>query len=165
MGLFSKKKPEPDLSLPQLPELPDMGEHFQEIDNDYSKEAHELPSFPTSSIGDRFSRETIKSAISGDYEEDEEPEITRKELIPKPQFNTPSKFFSGRASEIPKFKDSPKNYGSGMQIKETRPVFIRIDKFEESLKIFKETKEKISEIEKFLEETKMLKEKEESELT
>jgi len=45
------------------------------------------------------------------------------------------------------------------------PVFIRIDKFEESLRIFKETKDKLDEIESLLNQTKELKDKEEEELS
>ncbi|MDP3966266.1 MAG: hypothetical protein Q8Q04_01915 [archaeon] len=177
MGLFSKKKPETNLSLPELPELPNMESNFPEMDENSSGTINELPSFPSSSMGDRFSRESIKNAISGYSEGDEEPEITRQELIPKPQFNKPSKFTpEKRIPELPKmkplYKSTEKNMERGIGIqeedrmpRETGPVFIRIDKFEEALKVFKETKEKISEIEKLLEETKELKEKEERELS
>ncbi len=44
------------------------------------------------------------------------------------------------------------------------PIFIRIDTFEESLKIFESTKNRIFEIEKMLRDIKRLKEEEEKEL-
>ncbi len=63
----------------------------------------------------------------------------------------PSKEFELRSWQEPKIKKSGQ-------------VFIKIDKFEESLKIFELTKNKISEMEKLLEDIKELKEKEEKEL-
>jgi hypothetical protein len=48
--------------------------------------------------------------------------------------------------------------------KKAEPVFIRIDKFEESMKIFQEIKSQISEIEKLIKDTKEIKAKEEQEL-
>ncbi|MCR4327873.1 MAG: hypothetical protein NUV46_04825 [Nanoarchaeota archaeon] len=170
MGLFSKKEQKQEFSLPELPELPDMPRgDFSEIDDEMENELHELPSFPTSNMGDKFSRESIKNAISG-YDE-EEPQITRQELIPRAQFNAPSRFLKNdKLPEMPK-KIPLSNQRSSelmkreVELKEAGPVFIRIDKFEEALKIFKGTKEKINDIEKLLEETKELKEKEEGELS
>ena len=49
--------------------------------------------------------------------------------------------------------------------KEAEPIFIRIDKFEESLKIFEETKKQIKELGHMLHETKELKAKEDQELS
>jgi hypothetical protein len=48
--------------------------------------------------------------------------------------------------------------------KEAEPVFIRIDRFEEGLRIFGETKKKIAHIEKILGEAKRVREKEGREL-
>ena len=50
------------------------------------------------------------------------------------------------------------------KVKKSGQVFVKIDKFEESLKIFELTKNKIVEMEKMLEDIKELKEKEEKEL-
>jgi len=46
----------------------------------------------------------------------------------------------------------------------TEPIFIRIDKFEEGLKVFEKTKEKVIEIEKTLRDINKIKEAEEKEL-
>ena len=161
MGLFSKKEDKKEAILPKLPELPSLPSEFSEMDEDYSKnDIHELPSFPNSSMGDRFSQETIKNAISGDEEMEDEEEIPEP-LIPKPNFKEMPK---------PSFKSSPKERVSPKSFEEEHesqkgPVFIRIDKFEEALHVFKETKDKIDEIEKLLSETNELKEKEEEELS
>ena len=162
MGLFSKKSDKNEQGIPKLPELPSLPQ-FPDMD-EYSKEIHELPSFPSSGMGERFSRETIKNAISGDGDDDdEEPKITREELMPLPEFKnfpktTPQKNYNKIANNISK----PVSYGKTM---EAEPVFIQIHKFEEALQIFKETKNKINEIESLLEETKNLKEKEDGELS
>lgn len=50
-------------------------------------------------------------------------------------------------------------------IKNIEPVFIRIDKFEESLRIFEKVKKDILEIEKMLKDIKTLKEHESRELS
>ena len=44
------------------------------------------------------------------------------------------------------------------------PVFVRIDKFEDALKVFNDTRKKLTEMEKVLEEIRRIKEKEENEL-
>lgn len=163
MGLFSKNKEQKEPTLPKLPELPSLPSKFPEMDKDYSEsEIHELPSFPNSQMGDRFSQETIKKAVSGkDFEddEDEEPE----QIIPKPKFDSiPNKI---KKQEL---KSSPESTISRMEsepIGSKGPVFIQITKFEEALKVFNETKEKINEVEKLLEETKELKKKEDEELS
>jgi len=48
--------------------------------------------------------------------------------------------------------------------RKAEPIFIRIDKFEESLKIFEKAKDQISEIEDMIRQTKEIKAKEEEEL-
>ncbi len=162
MGFFSKKEDKKEVSLPSLPELPSLPSEFSGMDEDYSRnDVHELPSFPNSSMGDKFSQETIKNAISGDEEEDEEE--MPEQLIPRPDFKKiPRPTYSGGKEEFSPKKISTKP--SVEEPRETGPVFIRIDKFEEALHVFKETKDKIDEIEKLLGETKELKDKEEEEL-
>ncbi len=50
------------------------------------------------------------------------------------------------------------------KVKEAEPVFVRIDKFQESLNIFEKIKKEISEIESKLKDIKKIKEQEEAEL-
>ncbi len=52
----------------------------------------------------------------------------------------------------------------GVLRQEAEPVFVRIDKFEEGLKLFERIKNQLYEIERVLAETRKLKEKEEAEL-
>jgi len=170
MGLFSKKDDKKNVNMPSLPELPSLPSEFPEMEeSDDSHDVHNLPSFPNSQMGDKFSQETIKNAVSGSENNDpEEDEEMPSPLIPKPSFD---KIPKPSLDKIPK-----PNYMGGIEkdsvrkvtqekTRETGPVFIRIDKFEEALHVFKDTKDKIEEIDKLLGKTKELKEKEEEELS
>ncbi|MAG78956.1 hypothetical protein CMI40_01120 [Candidatus Pacearchaeota archaeon] len=154
MGWFDKKEKEKGIpSLPKLPKLPELPRIDDEID--YSdKPIHQLPSFPNSSFGEKFSQEAIKDAIAGEKESEEvfdpnEFAQDRMQMMEKPL-----------TREIPEgFKDVTK------KVRKIEPVFIRLDKFEESLQIFDETKSKILEIEKILRDIKEIKDDEERELS
>jgi len=156
MGLFKKKEKKQEIprlpELPALPELPDVPKT-----EDFSDEKiSELPSFPNDSLGDKFSQNTIKEAVSGKkrVEEVEANEFAgegigmrgmRKPLVRE---GTEREFF-------PKVEQ---------KMMEEEPVFVRMDKFEEGSKEFEEIKEKITEIEKMFRDIKEIKEKEEREL-
>ncbi len=162
MGLFSKKNEKKNSEIPKLPELPSLPPTLPDFRDYDESEVHELPSFPNSSMGDKFSRESIKNAVSGEDEdyEDEEPQIKEEDLMPLPKFNKIQK------PETKKIKmDLPLRVMPKERVIESEPVFVQIERFEEALHVFRETREKIDEIEKLLEETKSLKEKEESELS
>lgn len=170
MALFKKEGKhglEPP-SLPELPKLPDLPElpakgsmdsgarsYSQEI----PEEVPQLPSFPASKSGDKFSQSMIKEAISGkaswdkevDDMEDEDADdfAEEKQMMwepPKPAYKQLSRY-------------------SAKVAKKEEPIFVQIDKFEEGLKNFEEIKLKISEIEKLLLHTKKIKEQEEHELS
>ncbi len=166
MGLFRKKKkevnkevtPVPSLpGLPKLPELPSL-----ENENKEDKSIHKLPSYPSGSLGTKFSQNTIKDAVSGrkenfpedesadDFFPDEEEQIMRGPL---------KKSVTEEIGwETPRLRKE-REFETGQE-----PVFIRIDRFEEALKIFNETKKKLNEIERTLEDIKKIREKEEKEL-
>jgi hypothetical protein len=159
MGLFNKKNnlAEENLNamprlpeLPRLPSLPNMEGNFDE-----DMELPKLPSFPNNSLGDKFSQDTIKEAVAGEkeVEPDEVDDFERNEgqMMPRLPEETVSRRESYSSKQYPR------------QRKE-EPVFIRLDKFEESLEIFKEAKEQISEMEHLLADIKDLKQREETEL-
>jgi len=168
MGLFSKKKEEekpksPSGSLPPLPRLPQIDE-FGETDN----HIHKLPSLPHSSLGTKFSQDTIKEAVAGEKEDrgfgaddfddmdedmDEDSMRMMQEPLRKPM-----------TEEIWDKNPHSGKFGFDNERKVGEPVFIRIDNFEEALKIFNTTKKKISDIEHVLSEIKRVREKEEGEL-
>jgi hypothetical protein len=159
MSWFSKKnKKESEdktpsiVEPPKLPELPRMNRELDDLPK--------LPSYPSDALGKKFSDEAIKNIVSGeklgdkvgDYEgfipNESLPRNIRTKMEKLPQ-------------EFQKIKT--KSF-QGPRTQETEPVFVRMDKFEESLEIFEKAKKQISEIEKFLEEIKSTREKEEVEL-
>lgn len=159
------------MALPKLPELPSLPSEFPEIKENFPKgKIHNLPSFPNNGTGEKFSQEVIKSAISGEDDEDEEEfyRDIQEAKIPKPDFSSiPKAFSEERRGPIEK-RIAPRNMPKEMEEprrEERGPVFVRIDKFESAIKIFSETRDKINEIEKLLEETRELKGNEEEELS
>ena len=193
MGFFSKKEKEenrkeaiPSPSLPDLPTLPSIP-NFEE----QTEELPQLPNFPKTALGEKFSQDVIKKAVNGKKEErreiseddfsKEKGQMILESPQKKPQYEPPRKFIR---REIPdEFEESERknqNYGiqnkiinreipegfeeAGRKIKESEPIFVRIDKFEESRKIFEKTKEQIFEIEKALNEIKSVKQEEDKEL-
>ncbi|MBT4375909.1 hypothetical protein HOD29_00855 [archaeon] len=156
MALFKKKKEDERAPvLPKLPELPSLPD-FPRTD---SQEIHQLPTFPTSSLGEKFSQDTIKEAISGKEEHFGLPEVEHSKPMDYPEEFHPQEM---PTIEMPKLESVPEPAPTHSRTAE--PIFIRIDKFEESLNIFNQAKEQISEIEHMLENTKELKQKEEEEL-
>ena len=154
MSIFSKKDKRSDKSklpeIPELPKLPSLGDFNMnsEINKPTQKksmdETYPLPSFPSNDFGDKFSQETIKGAVKGNQNiihEDHEEEVHE---------------------EIPM---SPPQVHRKQWAIEKKPIFVQIDKFEESLDIFRDTQEKMHDIEELLHETKKLKEQENEELS
>jgi len=169
MGWFNKKKEEkkeiPSLSeLPKLPEIPRISGEEENFS------INKLPSFPNSSLGEKFSQNTIKEAITGKKEGGEvfgadEFVQTRNEMrmMQKPPKEFP---YSRKGIErIPKTREIPKDFKDAARIvRKAEPIFIRIDKFEESLGVLEKIKNGILEIEKMLKGIKRIKEEEETEL-
>ncbi|MEJ2267703.1 MAG: hypothetical protein P8X70_01355 [Nanoarchaeota archaeon] len=123
---------------------------------------HQLPSFPNNSLGEKFSQDTIKKAVTGRKEGESALETKASEESEKRMFQGHNKKLS---REFPSNQNMPKEIQENpKRTKETEPIFIRIDKFEESLEIFKKIKSQISEIQKMLEHIKEVKEKEDKEL-
>ena len=170
MGWFNKKEKETKekvVSLPELPKLPEFPKIKGKI-NDLP-EIHQLPRFPNNSLGEKFSQNAIKEAVSGKKEGEEvfeaddfaptEDEMLMMQKPLKKPLTKELPFLEKGNRKIPKeFKEV------AGRIKKAEPIFIRIDQFEESLNIFEETKKKILEIEKMLEDTKRIKEEEGKEL-
>lgn len=176
MGWFSKKKGKereqaqkedssksPKLpELPRLPELPD----FPDLEENRFKSTDRLPSIPSNSIGEKFSRDMIKDAITGKKEEEafDADDFTSTErkirMMQKP-------LTKSLREEFPQTKKQkiPREFEEEAEIaRKTEPVFIRIDKFEESLHLLEKIKKQISEIEKMLDDIKVVKEQEDAEL-
>ena len=158
MGLFNKHKKEADKPvLPKLPELPEL----PRLDNfnhpGEPEEIHQLPSFPTNSFGEKFSQNTIKNAVIGEEEE---------EMLERDFPDIPKRMKQAPINQLPpaiSTQEVSPNYKK--RSISTQPIFVRMDRFEESLEIFEDTKEKIRDMEDLLSEIKSLKQKEEEELS
>ena len=159
MGWFSKdnkrvaeeKKEIPELpKLPPLPKLPELPK-LELPDNSLPR----LPTFPLNSFGEKRGEGVFDEAK---FEKQE----NRFPMIQKPLDKFPKEDFQKRKPQIEKGREIRQDISH--HVKESGPVFIRLDKFEESLKMFEKTKEKIAEIEKILNHTKRIKEEEEKEL-
>jgi len=184
MGLFSKKSDSevPKLAeLPRLPPIPPMQTENNtqgqtnpmqiqnatpEQNNFTPSEFNQLPSFPTNQIGEELSQNTIKEAITGERDD---------KMASADNMSTLPILKTRRTQEIEEDESGINNIlmrtGAPLSIVEKdkttisdEPVFIRIDKFEESIKIFQKTKEKIDELEKMLTDIKKIKEEETKEL-
>tara|TARA_Y100000310_G_scaffold270154_1_gene283806 strand:+ start:744 stop:1328 length:585 start_codon:yes stop_codon:yes gene_type:complete len=169
MRFFGKKEKEKkeDLSLPKLPELPELPE-MPKMGNREEERIPKLPSYPSNDFGKKFSQNAIKSAVSGG-KEDEGDFFRTNEPLEDRGMSRPSKRMT---KEMPpfqaknlqnrekRFPEFPKK----QRVMETEPVFVRLDKFEESLEVFEDAKRRMVEIEKILGEIKHLKEQEEREL-
>lgn len=213
MGWFGKKEDKPKEisrqdSIPQLPRLPDLPELPEINEPKLEEPIHQLPSFPTNAIGDRFTRETIKEVVnpprktSNDYDSfawgkkgekvfdaDDFSQISTKERMmqSKPEFKPQMKQqeFKQKNWETPRVKEistreisqikpmhkeseeheiEKEHYEQTSSIRKNEPVFIRIDKFEASLKIFEKVKKQITEIEKSLKDIEDIKLEEEKQL-
>jgi len=167
MGWFNKKEERaqkeeiPSLpNLPKLPELPSFGKkHFA----DFGEQIHQLPSFPNNSLGKKFSQNAIKEAVTGKKEGEEVFDANEfddeNQMMQKPLRKPLTKELFLPKKEVPEeFKEAARI------VRNAEPIFIRIDKFEEGIKIFEKTKEKISEMDKLLNNIKKIKEEEETEL-
>jgi len=153
----SKEKEEKIPELPELPELPPLPD--LEASNllpaprkPVRSELAQLPAFPTSSTGERISNEAVKRAIFNREEASDEEEISmplpmesRTREIDTPIFRT---------SMVREIKPSIK----------AEPVYVRIDKYQESLSNFQLVKRKLLEIENLLRDIRDIKVREESQL-
>jgi len=185
MGIFTKKEdskkqpaemsrlPElprlPNAKLPELPnsspqpEIPSMTD-LPEIpeDNDMREHATQLPTFPAGQTGDNFSQNSIKNAVTGRTEQlppmtgpTDDYEVSHEPIQKEPEVER---------RIVPREPNPPQLTQAQPRTHSDEPIYIRIDKFEESLKVFDKVKEKIHDIESLLKETKEIKEKEKKEL-
>lgn len=177
MGLFGKKKKgemqnvaSGNQNIPQLPQFPELPNlNLQEP-------LPQLPSFPNNSLGEKFSQDTIKKAVTGKKEDEEvsadEFELPKLKEVPTMQKPLTKNYEDYEEEEYEEDMDEeemppmkPQRHFQSMTTRKAEPVFIRLDKFEESMRTFEKIKDQISEIEHLIRDTKELKAKEEEELS
>ncbi|MCA9487347.1 MAG: hypothetical protein KC516_00085 [Nanoarchaeota archaeon] len=172
MGLFNKKSKKEEEKLPELPDLPELPK-LPELSN-FREPHNQLPRFPNSSLGNKFSQDTIKEAVSGKKESDSEgfadefDSFDEDEMMQEPLERSPKIREIGEDYEIPeerplkKMKSLQEN--SKKMKSEMEPLFIRLDKFEETQDALDEIKKQMEDIGKLLDKTKELKAEEEDKL-
>jgi hypothetical protein len=149
-------KEEKPISEPMIKDLPEVNELPRLPDK---KEIHQLPTFPNNKTGDKFSQDSIKSAIEGsDMEKEKSMEQSPREFN---IMTEPLEKDSDIEERIIPREETPIT----SKMISNEPIFIRIDKFEESMNSFENIKHKLTEIEHLLNETKEIKDKEQEELS
>jgi len=172
MGLFKHKQKKEDIpslpELPRLPELPGLPEFHEEYEEKDS--IHQLPTFPRSSFGNKFSQDTIKEAVTGEKEGEEGYANDLESFDEVKMMQKPEDKFQKGLRKTPFIKEINENEEFPVSQKIERsptkkgPIFVRLDKFEESQKIFEETKKELTGISELLNRTKEIKIKEDETL-
>jgi hypothetical protein len=176
MHNFSKE----DENLPQLPTFPNnsLGNKFSQntikeavAGKKEDEEVFDAEDFPEEHKG--MMQKPLQKSFSKEYEDYE------KSITEKPQKSFTAEYDEPEEDEEEEYeraipavttKTKPKDFVQqdfamkNYMTKKAEPVFIRIDKFEESMKIFQDIRFQISEIEKLIKNTKEIKAKEEEEL-
>jgi hypothetical protein len=131
--------------LPDLPDFPELpGESLgDEKTSILSEELPSLPSFPPSDMAEEISQQAIKSEI-----------------------NTPSltKPYTQEISPVQKEVEKKRVLEISPRQEKLEPVFVRLDKFQGSLKNFQEIKKQMGDIEAYLSDIRRIREKEDAEL-
>jgi len=176
MGWFNKEKKEEKgeaFSLPELPKLPKLEKLPRPKDNEFSK----LPKFPSFPLEKKSFQNIAKNTFPGEKKWDKE-NLKTENFTPIEHLQKMQEPFQkaltrnldeGETKHIveltPVREEIPEEFVKAAKItKKAESIFIRLDKFEESLELFNTTKQKIAEIKEGLENIKILKEKEEKEL-
>jgi len=163
--LFGKKGDKSELPrLPDVPELPPLPESLRMSSKEETKlELPPLPTFPSSIAGEKISNVAVKQAIREPFKENEESrEYEDEEELPKlPPMKKP---LTQEIQESPIKTKRPENRPFIRQEVKTEPIFVRLDKYQESLSSFQDIKRKALEIENLLKDIREIRIKEESEL-
>lgn len=162
MALFNRNKKgdmkemEGIPSLPELPKLPDFPM------NEFQYKPNALPKFPNT-FGNKFSQSTIKDAISGEKEDEMANESEEDQMISKLPTGPLTREMEEEEmpmEEEPSFKpEFRRETPSKME-----PMFVRLDKFEESLETFEKIKKQFAGVEGLLSEINSTREEENKEL-
>jgi chromosome segregation ATPase len=188
MGWFNSNSEKEKASdkIPELPSLPELPRLPHE-----NETPRHLPPIPSSNFSKPSFKERtpekIKFAISGKKEGEErsaefpEPKSAlhplaekRSQEIETNEWEVPSQHprISTERTEPKKIEEHyiaskriPEEFHEAVRkVKDSEPVFVRIDKFQESLKIFDKIRKELAEVESHLKEVKDLKEEETKEL-
>lgn len=155
-----KDKGLPDLPRPHAMQPPVLRDRsFEKDDFEEDDEIHELPSFPDSPMQRGFSQSAIKDAVANEDIEDAQemsdwkPEVKeRKQLAIEEWSARPSFPRAPPITPMPERRDS-------------KPIFVRVDKFQLARASLENVKVKLGEIEELLKTIREVKAKEDAELS
>ena len=100
MGLFKGKKEESSYSsgMPELPKLPELPEIPGKVES--GKKHNSLPRFPSNSLADKFSQNTIKDAIAGEGDDKDAIDEFEDEINDESMAKLPQRPMHGEMSPI-----------------------------------------------------------------
>jgi hypothetical protein len=176
MAWFKKEDDVP--SLPPAPQLPRFDSNSLETipspPQTPKKELPELPSFPSNPSNENLNQEIVKSAVNDHPEDSGDNEVIVEEVprplhpqigipsVPKKEIVVePKKFEHHFASPKPQIKPPVIR----REVKESEPIFVRIDKFQSAQKDFEQIKVKLKEAESILKKVREVRSKEDSEIS
>jgi hypothetical protein len=162
MSWFNRKKEMNSEEVPRLPELPENDLDFLPEKSSMPMLSADLPNLEIKPISNNLPHLPESKLPSSNLHEIKntlaDEKIMQKSIFSPPE--TPTKRMENYPSRIIEVQESY----SKPQIKETEPIFIRLDKFQSTTMAFQEIKRKVEEIESLLIKTKEIKEKEQREL-
>ncbi len=157
---WEKRKKEvtlPDLPISPESRLPPRFDSSRIPDELDEAEVHELPSFPDSPMQQGFSQSAIKEAVTNEDADETFPELKR-----------PNREISSSGYKVVEMSDWSKPLPlrpSPPSVKENKPIFVRIDKFQLARASLETVKLKLGEIESLLKQIRDVKAKEDQELS
>ncbi len=165
MGFFKKKE-----EVPELPQLPDYPPVYEDSSKP-SKSRKSLPELPKSDFGEGLSQEMVKSEINNTHTNQNVEQLPRNFKLNSPEYPGHSKEEGDLIPSLPKNKkqtpltreipmemspelpeihrrslELPSNAEIRPLTKDTDPIFVRIDKFQDAQKKFNEIKKAVKEI-------------------
>jgi hypothetical protein len=156
MGWFSKKEETEESKLPELPDLPQSDSMLPPPPETTSPEVNTLPALPGPESEQKETGDVIKSAIDAPKAGMQK---TSYDAMPMPE-EKPLKIKDSGPRTV---EMSPPRMASS-SIKETQPIYIRLDKFKTTAEAFEEIRTKVMEIERLFMKTREIRAKEEEEL-
>jgi hypothetical protein len=181
--MFWNKKKKENKGLPDLPAtpraIPSMTDfHKMPLDTEESEEeTHGLPTFPDSPMKKGFSQSAIKDAVETDEIKNDSPiPVTLPSLPNLPEESTtesPANYLpkipqrKSKLIELEEWKPSqtPESSPSSPTIAENKPVYVRLDKFQDARESLEIVKVKLREIDQLLRTLRDVKTKEDQELS
>jgi len=164
--LWDKKnntKKLPDLPRPSILNNPPSFRDYPEM-HEVREEIPGLPSFPDSPMKKGFSQTAIKEAITTSEVENQEP------LPEYPNFPEDDHLDKYRLSEIEEWEPgmnsqiTPPPVIPSRKLAENKPIFVKLEKFQEARESLEKIKTDLGEIEDLLRQIKEVKMKEDKEL-